>query len=70
VNTDCRLFTWDFSYFSAKVPAYCRYKAFHYAFSFEEVRATQEIIQGYIHPATGSNVAPQVQSADGDWQPT
>ncbi len=67
MNTDYRLFAWDFSYFSAKVRAYCRYKAFHDAFTFEEVLATQEIIQGYIRPATGSNVVPQVQSADGDW---
>jgi glutathione S-transferase len=67
MKTDYRLFAWDFSYFSAKVRAYCRYKAFHGAFSFEEILATQEIIQGYVIPATGSNVVPQIQASDGSW---
>ncbi len=67
MSADYRVFTWGFSYFSAKVRAYCRYKAFKGAFSFEEVLATQEIIQGYIIPATGSNVVPQVQSRSGEW---
>ncbi len=67
MNTDYRLFAWDFSYFSAKARAYFRYKAHHGAFTYEEVLATQEIIQGYIIPATGSNVVPQVEGADGTW---
>lgn len=67
MNTDYRLFAWDFSYFSAKIRAYCCFKAFHGAFTYEEVLATQPIIQGYIVPATGSNVVPQMQAADGTW---
>ena len=67
MKTDYRLFAWDFSYFSAKARAYFRYKAFNGAFTFEEVLATQDLIQGYIIPATGSNVVPQVQAADGSW---
>jgi glutathione S-transferase len=67
MNTDYRLFAWDFSYFSAKVRAYCAYKAHHGAFTFEEVLATQEIIRQLMIPATGSNVVPQVQAADGSW---
>jgi glutathione S-transferase len=67
VNTDYRLFAWDFSYFSAKIRAYCRFKAFHETLTYEEVLATQAIMQGYITPATGSNVVPQVEAADGTW---
>ena len=67
MQTDYRLFAWDFSYFSAKARAYFRFKAHHGAFTFEEVLATQDLIQGYIIPATGSNVVPQVQAADGSW---
>ncbi|MEM7016784.1 MAG: glutathione binding-like protein [Pseudomonadota bacterium] len=67
MKTDYRLFAWDFSYFSAKARAYFRFKEFHGAFTFEEVLATQPIIQGYIIPATGSNVVPQVEGADGTW---
>ena len=67
MKTDYRLFAWDFSYFSAKARAYCRFKEFHGAFTFEEVLAPQEIIQGYLIPATGSNVVPQVEAADGSW---
>ena len=67
MNTDYRLFAWDFSYFSAKIRAYCRFKEHHGAFTYEEVLATQEIIQGYIIPATGSNVVPQIQGSDGEW---
>lgn len=67
MKTDYRLFAWDFSYFSAKARAYCRFKEFHGAFTFEEVLAPQELIQGYLIPATGSNVVPQVEAADGTW---
>jgi glutathione S-transferase len=67
MKTDYRLFAWDFSYFSAKVRAYCRFKQFHGAFTFEEVLATQEIIQGYLIPATGSNVVPQIEGSNGSW---
>ncbi len=67
MKTDYRLFAWDFSYFSAKARAYFRYKEFHGAFTYEEVLAPQEIIQGYIIPATGSNVVPQVEDANGEW---
>ena len=67
MKADYRLFAWDFSYFSAKARAYCRFKAFNGAFSYEEVLATQPIIQGYIIPATGSNVVPQIESATGEW---
>ena len=68
MNTDYRLFAWDFSYFSAKIRAYCRFKEYHGAFTFEEVLATQDIIRGYIIPATGSNVVPQVQAANGGFE--
>ena len=67
MKPDYRLFAWDFSYFSAKARAYCRFKEFHGAFSYEEILATQEIIQGYLIPATGSNVVPQIEAADGSW---
>jgi glutathione S-transferase len=67
METDYRLFAWDFSYFSAKARAYFRFKEFHGAFTFEEVFAPQDIIQGYLIPATGSNVVPQVEAADGSW---
>ena len=67
MNTDYRLFAWDFSYFSAKVRAYCRFKEFHGAFTYEEVLATQDLIRNYMLPATGSNVVPQIQAADGRW---
>lgn len=67
MNTDYRLFAWDFSYFSAKVRAYCRFKEFHGAFTYEEVLATQDLIRNYMLPATGSNVVPQIQAADGSW---
>ena len=50
MKTDYRLFAWDFSYFSAKARAYFRFKEFHGHFTFEEVLATQDIIQGYIIP--------------------
>lgn len=67
MNTDYRLFAWNFSYFSAKVRAYCRYKAHHGAFTFEEILATQEILRDHMVPATGSNVVPQIEGADGRW---
>jgi glutathione S-transferase len=67
MKTDYRLLAWDFSYFSAKVRAYLRFKEFHGALTYEEVFATQAIIQGYMIPATGSNVVPQVESASGEW---
>ena len=62
-----RLFAWNLSYFSAKIRAYLRFKEFHGALSCEEVLATQEIIDAIIIPATGTNVVPQVQGADGRW---
>ena len=67
MNTDYRLFAWDFSYFSAKARAYCRFKEFYGAFTYEEILATQQVIGTYIIPATGSNVVPQIQGADGKW---
>lgn len=67
MNTDYRLFAWDFSYFSAKIRAYCRFKEFHGAFTYEEVLATQDLIRDYMLPATGSNVVPQIQAVDGSW---
>lgn len=62
-----RLFAWNFSYFSAKVRAYLRYKQFNGALEYEEILASQDIIQGLMIPATGSNVVPQVQTSEGDW---
>ncbi|MFT7245219.1 MAG: glutathione S-transferase [Candidatus Azotimanducaceae bacterium] len=67
METRHRLFAWNFSYFSAKVRAYLRYKQFNGALEYEEIFASQEIIQGYMIPATGSNVVPQVQTPDGEW---
>lgn len=67
MRTDYRLFAWDFSYFSSKIRAYCRFKEFHGAFTYEEVMATQDVIRSLLIPATGSNVVPQIQSAAGEW---
>jgi glutathione S-transferase len=62
-----RLFTWGLSYFSAKIRAYMRYKAFHGALKFEEILATQDLMMNYIVPATGAAVVPQVQTPKDDW---
>jgi hypothetical protein len=44
-----------------------RFKEFYGALTYEEVFATQAIIQGYMIPATDSNVVPQIESASGEW---
>ncbi|MEH6569096.1 MAG: glutathione S-transferase family protein [Halioglobus sp.] len=62
-----RLFAWNLSYFSAKIRAYLRFKEFHGVLSYEEILATQDIIDAIIKPATGTNVVPQLQGADGRW---
>lgn len=62
-----RLFAWNFSYFSGKVRAYMTYKSHVDKLQFEEILATQEIIQGLLIPNTGSNVVPQLQTPDGSW---
>jgi len=62
-----RLFTWSLSYFSAKIRAYLRYKAFHGALKYEEILATRDLLQNYIVPATGAAVVPQVQAPNNDW---
>lgn len=62
-----RLFAWNLSYFSAKVRTYLRYKAYHSEFQYTEIMASQEIINDYIIPATGSNVVPQIQDSNGNW---
>ena len=62
-----RLFAATWSYFSAKVRAYMRYKEFYGAFKYEEILASQDLIENYIMPATASNVVPQVQAPDGGW---
>jgi glutathione S-transferase len=62
-----RLFAWSLSYFSAKIRAYMRYKAFHGALKYEEILATQDLMGAYIVPATGASVVPQVQTPDDRW---
>jgi glutathione S-transferase len=62
-----RLFAWNFSYFSAKVRAYMNYKRHVANLRFEEILATQDIIQGLLIPNTGSNVVPQLQTPAGIW---
>jgi len=64
-----RLFSWEHSYFSGKIRAYLRYKD-HFGGlgpGFEDVFATQEIIQKVLLPATGENAVPQLQSPDGEF---
>ena len=62
-----QLFAWNFSYFSAKVRAYMRFKHHTAGLLFEEIFATREIIQGLLIPSTGSNVVPQVRTPAGEW---
>ncbi len=64
-----RLFTWELSYFSGKVRAYLRYKERmgDLVDGFEDVLATQELIAGWLTPATGSGAVPQMQTGDGAW---
>ena len=64
---DYRFFAWDFSYFSAKVRAYLRYKQFAGELQFEEILATREVMEQYLLPATGSIMVPQIEDADGLW---
>ena len=64
-----RLFSWEHSYFSGKVRAYLRYKQ-HFGGlgpGFEDILATQPIIQGVLVPATGETNVPQLQAPDGTW---
>ncbi len=67
MQTKHRLFAWNFSYFSAKIRAYLRYKQFNGTLEYEEILASQDIIRGVLIPATGSNVVPQVQTPEGEW---
>lgn len=67
MQTKHRLFAWNFSYFSAKIRAYLRYKQFNGTLEYEEILASQDIIRGVMIPATGSNVVPQVQTPEGEW---
>lgn len=62
-----QLFAWNYSYFSAKVRAYMRYKRFTAGLPFEEILASSEIIRDLLIPSTGSNVVPQVRTPDGQW---
>jgi len=62
-----RLFAWNFSYFSGKVRAYMNYKHHTEGLHFEEILATQELIDGLLKPNTGSNVVPQLQTPEGVW---
>ena len=64
-----RLFSWEHSYFSGKVRAYLRYKQ-HFGGlgpGFEDILATQPIIQQVLVPATGESNVPQLQAPDGTW---
>ena len=64
-----RLFSWEHSYFSGKVRAYLRYKQ-HFGGlgpGFEDILATQAIIQQVLVPATGESNVPQLQTPDGTW---
>jgi len=62
-----RLFSWEHSYFSGKARAYLRYKqhAGGLGAGYEDVLATQELIQGLLVPATGTGAVPQLQTPDG-----
>jgi len=64
-----RLFSWEHSYFSGKVRAYLRYKAYYDALGpgFEDILATPELIQGLLTPRSGSGAVPQLQAPDGTW---
>jgi glutathione S-transferase len=64
-----RLFSWEHSYFSGKVRAYLRYKDRLGGLGpgYEDILATQEIIQRVLIPATDTNVVPQLQAPDGTW---
>jgi len=55
------LFAWNLSYFSAKIRVYLRFKEFHGALSYEEVLATQDIIDATIKPAGDST--PRIQQS-------
>jgi hypothetical protein len=64
-----RLFSWEHSYFSGKVRAYLRYKQ-HFGGlgpGFEDILATQPIIQQVLVPATGESNVPQLRAPDGTW---
>lgn len=62
-----RLFSWEHSYFSGKVRALLRYKAWGGALGFEDVLATPELIAGLLIPATGTHAVPQLLAPDGTW---
>lgn len=67
MNGTYQLFSWNYSYFSAKVRAYMNYKRHEAGLRFEDILATQEIIRDLLVPATGSNVVPQVRTPAGTW---
>jgi glutathione S-transferase len=64
-----RLFSWEHSYFSGKARAYLRYKAHFEALGpgYEDILATQELIQGLLVPATGTPTVPQLLTPEGEW---
>jgi glutathione S-transferase len=64
-----RLFSWEHSYFSGKVRSYLRYKAHFDGLGpgFEDILATQDIIQRVLMPHTGDNAVPQICTPDGTW---
>ena len=61
------IFCVEYKLFSAKIRACLRFKKCHSPLSYEEILATQDVIGSIIKPATGSNVLPQLQGADGRW---
>lgn len=66
-GTPYRLFSWELSYFSAKVRSYLRWKERMGGLpaGFEDVLATNELIGGLLLPATGTIAVPQMQLPDG-----
>jgi glutathione S-transferase len=64
-----RLYSWEHSYFSGKVRAYLRYKAYYDALGpgYEDILATPELIQGLLTPRSGSGAVPQLEAPDGTW---
>ncbi len=64
-----RLFSWEHSYFSGKVRAYLRYKAYEgdLGAGYEDILASREILEKVLSPATGTPAVPQLLAPDGTW---
>jgi len=64
-----RLFSWELSYFSAKVRSYLRWKERMGGLpeGFEDILATNDLLAGLLLPATGTMAVPQLQKPDGTY---